>query len=210
MKSGGYESGYQQCPCFWGDKPGSLVSRFATLMPLSGKRVLDAGCGEGKNAAFLAKQGCSVDAVDVSALAIANGKTHWPDVQSVNWIVKDVQAFLRDTTYQDVRYDAVIAYGIFHCLEDMATVREVIEELRRRTTPLGHHLVCAFNSRYQDLSAHPDLTPTLLTHDAYLALYANDELLFVSDENLTETHPHNGIRHTHSMTRLIAKIASHG
>ena len=122
----------------------------------------------------------------------------------------DVQAFLSDVCYQNVRYDAVIAYGIFHCLEDMKAIKQVIEQFRRRTRPLGYHLVCAFNSRYQDLSAHPDLTPTLLTHDDYLAFYAKDELLFVSDENLTETHPHNGICHTHSMTRLIAKIASHG
>ena len=30
-------------------------------------------------------------------------------------------------------------------------------------------------------------------------------MLEVSDTDLVETHPHNQVRHTHSMTRLIAR-----
>src|SRR3954454_2478123 len=33
-------------------------------------RVLELGCGHGRNAAYLARSGCSVDAVDFSAAAI--------------------------------------------------------------------------------------------------------------------------------------------
>ena len=58
MIDGGYDSGYRACPCFWGSDPGSLVSRLATIVPsFTGLQVLDAGCGEGKNAIFLAGKG---------------------------------------------------------------------------------------------------------------------------------------------------------
>jgi len=40
----------------------------------------------------------------------------------------------------------------------------------------------------------------------YPIVSARGELLgVVSDSDLVETHPHNGVRHTHSMTRLIAR-----
>ncbi len=47
--SGGYDDGYRECPCFWGDEPGSLVRVLCDhIGPVRGFAVLDAGCGEGK------------------------------------------------------------------------------------------------------------------------------------------------------------------
>ncbi len=61
--NGGYEPGYQSCDCFWGSELASLVKTLALeLGDFKGLKVLDAGCGEGKNAAFLAERGASVTA----------------------------------------------------------------------------------------------------------------------------------------------------
>jgi 2-polyprenyl-3-methyl-5-hydroxy-6-metoxy-1,4-benzoquinol methylase len=62
--NGGYDDGYSRCACFWGRSPGSLVQRFIAKVPCKGLRVIDLGCGEGKNAYALAHAGALVTAVD--------------------------------------------------------------------------------------------------------------------------------------------------
>jgi tellurite methyltransferase len=53
---GGYDDGYRACACFWGQRPGSLVPRLLEHIPdPAGVTVLDAACGEGKNAIYLAR-----------------------------------------------------------------------------------------------------------------------------------------------------------
>ena len=58
--------------------------RFLVLGDLAGKRVLDAGCGDGSNAVLLAKMGAIVTGIDISSASIeaarrraaANGVSH--------------------------------------------------------------------------------------------------------------------------------------
>lgn len=205
-ETGGYDDGYKSCPCFWGRNPGSLILRLISIVSLKGTRVLDAGCGEGKNAAFVSEQGAEVDAVELSEHAIANGKVAFGQINSINWHTCDIRKWHRATN----TYDIVIAYGLLHCLPDEQIIRGLVAELRRQTVPGGYHVICAFNSRSQNLVAHPDFHPTLLPHSLYLEMYGNDSILYESDDDLTETHPHNGIEHTHSMTRILVKLNKDG
>ena len=200
--SGGYDEGYKSCGCFWGTEPGSflkLLMRYETSF--IGRRVLDAGCGEGKNAVFLARLGADVDAIDVSAVAIKNARRAWTERPDVHWFVTDIRRLeLPDN------YDVVVAYGLLHCLSDRAEVLAVVSAIQAATVPGGYNVVCAFNSRRQELQeAHPGFNPCLLGHDEYLSLYASWGVLAQSDSDLTERHPHNKIEHTHSMTRILAK-----
>ena len=61
-----------------------------TLIPsFRDLRVLDLGCGEGKNAAFLASRGALVEAIDSSELALANARSAWPSAENVigAWLI---------------------------------------------------------------------------------------------------------------------------
>ncbi|MDC0675820.1 class I SAM-dependent methyltransferase [Nannocystis radixulma] len=201
--SGGYDDGYKACNCFWGTEPGSLVRRLEVHTgSLRDKIVLDVGCGEGKNAAFLAQKGAYVRALDISAHAVSNAQSAWPTVQGVTWEVTDIRA----QTWEIESQDVVVAYGLFHCFSSEAEVNGLVRRLQSATKRAGVHVICAFNDRFQELEeAHPGFSPLLLPHVSYLRLYGDWEILESSDENLTEVHPHNGIRHTHSLTRLIAR-----
>ena len=202
MASGGYDDGYLGASCFWGTEPGSLVRRLPELVgSLEGLRVLDAGCGEGKNAAFLAALGAEVHAFDVSLIAVERARTAWPQSDAVRWEVADV----RSRPLPDQVFDVVIAYGLLHCLANASEVVGVIERLQRATRAGGLHLLCAFNERKQDLRAHPGFHPVLLRHEAFLECYAHWTVLEQSDTDLVESHPHNAIEHSHSMTRMIAR-----
>jgi SAM-dependent methyltransferase len=65
--------------------PGVLVGREA-LVPTSG-RALDLACGRGTVAVWLARRGLDVDAVDVSPVGLAAGRTLAPEVR---WIEADL------------------------------------------------------------------------------------------------------------------------
>ncbi|MDP9334288.1 MAG: methyltransferase domain-containing protein [Actinomycetota bacterium] len=198
---GGYESGYRACSCFWGTTPGSYVSLLTETRDLSGCIALDAGCGEGKNAAHLANGGATVDAWDISERAIQNGKALWGNVPSIRWRSCDIRA-----TEIRERYGVVVAYGLLHCFRSETEVRDVLDRLQRATHIGGYNVLCCFNSRCHDLNgAHPSFAPLLLPHDYYASYYATWDILAVSDSDLAEVHPHEGIDHVHSLTRVLAQ-----
>jgi tellurite methyltransferase len=89
---GGYEDSYRSCSCFWGTNPVSLVLRLREhIGDMAGLRVLDAGCGEGKNAAFFAAHGAIVDAFNVSERALQNAARSWPQAKNIRWNLADVR-----------------------------------------------------------------------------------------------------------------------
>jgi SAM-dependent methyltransferase len=204
MIDGGYDSGYSVCPCFWGSEPGSLVARLPEIIPsFKGLQVLDAGCGEGKNALFLAGKGAVVQAYDISQLAIQHAKdlNSGHQRENISFHAQDV----RTIDLGLASFDVVIAYGLMHCLPNEGEIRSLIALLQNATKEGGYLILCAFNDRFQDLSAHPGFNPTLLPHAVYLSMFAEWETIEASDKDLYETHPNNNIPHTHSMTRIIAR-----
>ena len=202
MSNGGYDDGYSTCPCFWGKIPGSLVREFLANNPSQvGRAVLDLGCGEGKNANAFASAGASVDAVDCSALAIANGRTAFTNPK-INWIRSDAVEHLKECR----SYDSIILYGLLHCLRSADEIAELTALALRKTKSGGIHFVVAFNEGAHDLSAHPEFRPILVSHAFYCELYKEHVILSATDTILLETHPHNQIPHFHSLTRIIAKV----
>jgi len=201
-RSGGYDDGYRECYCFWGRERSSLVGELEKIVPsFAGYSILDVGCGEGKNAAYFAHRGANVLAVDVSPLAISNARRAWPDVAGIEWECSDATAL----SFGVERFDIVVAYGLYHCLQGQDEIRTLQRRFARATKLGGYHVICAFNSRQQDLRAHPGFQPCLCQHRFYLDLYSDWELLSATDSDLVEVHPNNGILHSHSMTRLLAR-----
>ena len=153
VMSGGYNEGYERCSCFWGTEPGSflkLITHYETSF--TGRRALDAGCGEGKNAVFLARHGANVDAVDVSPVAIENGRRVWKQEEKSpldcgGYPVS--KAASRSTTLSSRTA----------CSTALLTEREVmatISALQAATVRGGYNILCAFNNRHQQLNkAHP-------------------------------------------------------
>ena len=82
--------------------PSAFLEDCADLLPATG-RALDLGCGAGRNALFLARRGLTVDAVDISAAALARGRAAAGDL-SIRWLRRDLDAGFD----ADCRYDVIV------------------------------------------------------------------------------------------------------
>jgi len=199
--NGGYDEGYSQCHCFWGRSPGSLVRTFLSKATgVRGLRVLDLGCGEGKNAYAFAKAGATVTAVDCSKLALDNAKRELAH-PAIEWVQADAESYVREHG----EFDIVIMYGLLHCLKSIDDIQSVVSLALRKTRPSGYHIVAAFNDGSHDLRAHPGFKPTLASHAFYLNIYRSHTILHNETDVIHEIHPHNGLPHHHSLTRVVAR-----
>lgn len=100
------------CPFFvdWPDE--NLVTWFDDG-PLSPGRVLELGCGNGRNATYLASLGCTVDAVDFSAPAIEWAQQR---ASAAGATVAFQCCSIFEATLQKQSYDLVYDSGCFHHL----------------------------------------------------------------------------------------------
>ncbi len=199
----GYDRGYRECPCFWGTEPSELVVRAASMVAPGS--AVDVGCGEGKNAAFLARKGFRVQAVDGSSVALLNGQRHFKGLSTIRWVHQNAEAFLLQQ--KERSQDIAVSTGVAHCLQDKDAINSMVRMLRSVLREEGVLAFASFNDTFQDLSGHePEFSPTLLSHSAYLDLMdeAGLKIQFEADTLLLDIHPHIGIPHRHSITRILA------
>lgn len=98
-----WESRYQAHAAAVHDEPGPHLVADLTGRPPG--TALDAGCGRGADAIWLARQGWRVTAVDVSPTAVGDARARAADLAAhVDWVVADL------TTWRPpARYDLVVS-----------------------------------------------------------------------------------------------------
>lgn len=70
-----YDKRYGTADYYWGITPNNLCYEIMKMRPpVKPLKVLDIGCGEGKDAVFLARNGYIVTAFDLSEAGIEKGK----------------------------------------------------------------------------------------------------------------------------------------
>jgi 2-polyprenyl-3-methyl-5-hydroxy-6-metoxy-1,4-benzoquinol methylase len=93
MDRNDWNTRYQAQDLLWGVEPNSFVAaEFGKTLPRG--RVLDVGCGEGRNAIWLASLGWTVTGVDFSDVALERARRLAAHQNvDVEWIEADVTAF---------------------------------------------------------------------------------------------------------------------
>lgn len=69
------------------------------LGDLTGRRLVELGCGHGANAAALASEGAEVEAIDISPAAIATARSRWGEVPGVRFVCADASTYLTADSY---------------------------------------------------------------------------------------------------------------
>lgn len=96
---------------------------------LTGKRVLDAGCGTGAFAVEAARRGADVVAVDVAASLIDIARKRTPSGLAIDWRVGDMHDALLGTFDHVIAMDSLIHYPA----PDMAAVIRSLGERTRES-----------------------------------------------------------------------------
>jgi SAM-dependent methyltransferase len=128
------------------NEPAKALVLFADLLNLKKKRVLDAGCGNGRNAVYLAKRGCEVTAVDFAeaALTETQRRANTTGVKSRVSVEKvDLSAVV---PYASNSFDFVLdAYTFCHFLDE-ALASAFWMEMNRVVRPDGYLMSIAFSN----------------------------------------------------------------
>ncbi|MET4096120.1 methyltransferase domain-containing protein [Arthrobacter sp. UYCu712] len=96
-----WDERYSSQPRVWSGRPNpQLLAEAAALPP---GRALDLGCGEGADAIWLAAQGWTVTAVDVSAVALERAAAHALEsgqTGNIEWVRQDLATWVPERQYE--------------------------------------------------------------------------------------------------------------
>jgi SAM-dependent methyltransferase len=117
---------------------GDMVDSVSTLKEHGARKVIDIGCGNGRNSVFLAKQGFDVTALDFSqeALKILKGRTKDEKLENVNSLLGSATRI----PVQDATFDAALTHFVFKHLSNEER-KEAVKEMHRVLKPGGIALV---------------------------------------------------------------------
>lgn len=143
QKSFNWDSFYtereRKVPFFENVPDENLVSYFTSGLLDKGK-VLELGCGPGRNAIFLAEQGCSVDAVDSSQEGLDWAKERAAEMNvDVNFINEDIFKLKIEENAYDLVYDS----GCFHHIPPHRRMCYV-SLVKKALKPGGHFALTCF------------------------------------------------------------------
>ncbi len=130
--------------------PDKMITEFVKTHNV--KEAVEFGCGEGRNAIYLAKRGIDVVAIDSSDVAIRNAKDKTEGLNNVRFICNNFLA----VDFEDQKYDLVIDSGMFHHLAPHRRLqyRELIKEILKEN---GYFVLLCFSADEEGAEELDDL-----------------------------------------------------
>ena len=196
-----WEKGYQDGGVSTMGGPNHDIVELAVALPV-GARVLDLGCGEGRNAFYLARRGCQVTAVDRSAAGIAKlSALAEHTAVPLTAVVGDISEFPIEG-----EWDLVMAHGVIDYL-DNPVWRRLLTDVKAHTVPGGMNAYTCmlFTDEYP---AGPEFTTAGFKHSlaqGELAAFYGDWSL-VRHDRYVKWDQHPGIPlHCHPVDKVTAR-----
>lgn len=198
-----YDKRYDTEEYYWGLMPNHICYDILKILPpIRPYRILDIGCGEGKDAVFFAKCGYSVTAFDISEQGIEKAKKlAGYNKVDVNFFKANLLDYRPDTNY-----DIIFSSGAFHLIPPPER-KELCESLKAHTTVTGINVLNVFvqkpfitpapDSTKEEEKGHP-------WYSGELFGYYHDWLLHTCKEEIFNCNSGN-VPHKHCMDTLIAQ-----
>ncbi|MFC4767726.1 class I SAM-dependent methyltransferase [Effusibacillus consociatus] len=135
-----YQKVYAEGADLWEtDQPNEPLIQFVERYLVEGKRVIDLGCGEGRDSVYLVSQGYDVYGVDVSRAALEKARMRARQLNlNCKFIERDV-VYLRNIKNES--FDAAINMGCLHMMPDPVHRKQHLERVFQILKPGGYFLV---------------------------------------------------------------------
>ena len=198
-----YDGRYNTEEYYWGLKPNRICYDIMKILPpIRPYRVLDIGCGEGKDAVFFAKCGYTVTAFDISKQGIEKAeKLAQYNKVEVRFFRGDIFDYRPET-----EYDIIFSSGVLHFLS-RSRRKEFCDSLKEHTADNGINALNVFVHK-PFIKRAPDLTRDEEKrhpwHSGELFGYYHDWLFHTCREEIFDCDS-GGIPHKHCMDTLIAQ-----
>jgi len=195
-----YDERYEGPGYYWGKAPSQMCYRVLQLLPPDRSlRLLDIGCGEGRNAVFFARNGYQVTAFDTSAKGVEKTKQLAADADAqIDVFVADINA-VRLTE----PYDVLFSTGVLQYVPQEQR-QELLANYQEHTCSGGLNVFSVFvrkpfiaESPDAEKTSHRWLSGELLTyyHDWRIEFCAEEIFDCMSGK----------VRHEHAVNRMVAR-----
>lgn len=198
-----YEKKYEGQEYYWGITPNSMCYEIMKRKPpIKPYKVLDIGCGEGKDAVFLAQNGYMVSAFDAAEKGLEKARKlarlHHVDV---NFFQADINEYELSE-----EYDIIFSSGVFHYLAPNCRER-FIQNLKEHTSMNGIHALNVFVAK-PFIEAAPDSEEAELRNEPWysgeMMRYYHDWIFHIYEEEIFDCNS-GGIPHKHCMNSMLAE-----
>ncbi len=195
-----YEKCYESEEYYWGVEPASFLDELLEIKAgTKGLKVLDIGCGEGKDAVYMAEKGCEVTAFDITESGIRKTKL-LAERKGVK--INAFSADINDFKLED-KFDIVYSTGTIQHLFD-EKIESFFEHLKTLVKPEGIVYFNVFVDKpFLPLPPDWNIEEKMWKTGQLFSYFADWEILKL-DEVIFECNS-SGIQHQHCMDTIIAK-----
>jgi tellurite methyltransferase len=179
-------------------EPSAEVVEAAAALPV-GVCTIDLGCGDGRNALFLASQGFLVRATDISPVGIAKLRQFAAERDLV------VDAFVQDMRQAtfETDYHLVVSMGCLHLVERECWVR-LLRRMQEGTRLGGYHAVGVMTDALPPPDDQREFFIGLFGEGELFEQYADWEIITQRSVQFHDEHP-GGVRHHHAGDTILAR-----
>lgn len=197
-----YDQKYARPEPYWGRTPSAMCSRVIEIMrPAPDRRLklLDLGCGEGRNAVHFARHGFEVVGLDLSLIGLEKTRRY---AQEMGVRVETIHADIVHCELREI-YDVLFSTGTLHYLPPDVRIRR-FQNYKDCTSPDGINAFSVFVEK-PFIPRAPDAEETAHAYRSgeLMGYYWDWEILF-STEEIFDCQS-GGVPHRHAVDRIIAR-----
>jgi len=198
-----YDDIYKQEEYYWGFKPAPTCFKvLQALPPVKKLKLLDIGCGEGRNAVFFARNGYDVTAFDLADAGVEKTRK-LADKTGVN--VKVFKANINEYRLTD-KFDIIFSVGTLHYIPKECR-EEIIANYKDHTKENGIHMLSVFVKKPFIEPAPEGEKSSYKWISGELFTYYHDWELEYSTEEIFDCMS-SGNPHKHATNRMLARKVS--
>lgn len=195
-----YDQKYKEDEYYWGFQPSAMCLTVLKYMPpITHLKLLDVGCGEGKDAVFFARNGYEVTAFDLAEEGIEKTKRLAEHCGvHVNTFTADINEFRLET-----HFDIIYSNGVLHYIPSEIRA-QILNNYKKFTTSGGINCLSSFVKK-PFIGPAPDTekyTYEWLSGELFI-LYHDWQIDFC--EEVVFDCMSSGIPHKHAINRMLAR-----